>query len=132
MAKRFYPAVFTEENEGGYSVSFPDLPGCFTEGDTLEQAYEMAFDAIGLYVHSADGETSFPMASNPKQLKAGDNEFVVLVEFDLIEYLKKHDPTLVKKTLTIPAWVNKAGERNGINFSATLTEAVIEKIDLAN
>jgi len=131
MSKRFYPAVFTEENEGGYSVSFPDLPGCFTEGNTLEQAHAMAVDAIGLYIHQEDGQVKLPRVSDPKQIKVGTNEFVALIEFDLLDYLKKHDPTLIKKTLTIPAWVNQAGERNGINFSATLTEAVIEKLDRA-
>lgn len=125
MSKRFYPAVFTEEKESGYSVQFPDLPGCITEGDTLEQAYEMAFDAIGLYL---DGQHNFPKASNPKHIQAAENAFVALVEFDLSEYLKKHDTRLVKKTLTIPSWVNVAGEKHGINFSATLTEAIIEKL----
>ena len=48
MTKLFYPAVFHPEDTG-YSVSVPDLDGCFMEGDTLEEAYEMAFDAIGLH-----------------------------------------------------------------------------------
>lgn len=126
MPKHFYPAIFTEESNG-YSVSFPDLDGCFTEGDTLEEAYQMAFDAIGLYADN-NGVFSFPAASNPKEISVQPNEFVVLIEFDEEEYRKRHSNKLVKKTLTIPEWVNLAAEQRGINFSATLTKALIEKI----
>ena len=123
MSKRFYPAVFRQENDG-YSVSFPDLNGCFTEGDTLDEAYAMAIDAIGLYLQMTDGSFRFPVASNPRDLSLANDEFVVLIEFDELDYLRKHDTKAVKKTLTIPSWLNAKAEEAGINFSQTLQEAL--------
>ena len=50
MNKLFYPAIFHIADEGGFWVSFPDIPECLTEGDNIEQAYEMAVDALGLCI----------------------------------------------------------------------------------
>ena len=52
MSKLFYPAIFHEAEEGGFWVSFPDFPECFTDGDNMEQVYEMAVDALGLAITS--------------------------------------------------------------------------------
>lgn len=128
MSKRFYPAVFRQEPDG-YSVSFPDLDGCFTEGDTLDEAYAMAIEAIGLYLQMSEGTFRFPAASNPKDISLSKDEFVVLIEFDETEYLKRHDTRSVKKTLTIPSWLNTRAEEAGINFSQTLQEALKNQLD---
>jgi len=127
MSKCFYPAVFTPE-EIGYSVAFPDLPGCFTEGDTLEEAYEMAFAALGLFLQGEDGAFIYPPAGNPADLPCEKGAFVALVEFDEAEYRRRHGMHLVKKTITIPAWVNASAEKMGINFSATLTDTLVSMI----
>ena len=65
MFKKFYPAIFTKESDG-YSVVVPDFDGCFTEGDTIEETYEMTFDAIGLYLSDIiEGNKTLPKASDP-------------------------------------------------------------------
>jgi len=125
MSKHFYPAVFTEE-ETGYSIHFPDLDGCFTEGDTLDEGYEMAFDAIGLYLQQQDSGFVFPKSSNPKNIKINENEFIALIEFDEMEYLKKHDNKAVKKTLTIPSWLNSQAENANAPFSRILQDGLKE------
>jgi len=127
MAKHFYPAVFTPEDIG-YSVSFPDLPGCFTEGDTLEESYEMASAALGLYLESEGGTFIYPPARLPNEIPCKDGAFAALVEFDETEYRRRHGMQLVKKTITIPSWVNASAERLGINFSATLTDTLVGMI----
>ena len=127
MNKIYYPAVFTAEDVG-FSVKFPDLPGCYTEGDTIEEAYEMSVSAIGLYSQTEGGEFNFPKASAPNEIKLNSDEVLVLIEFDPIEYLKKTGSKSVKKTLTIPAWLNAAALEKKINFSKTLQEALIAKI----
>jgi len=127
MSKYFYPAVFTPE-ETGYSVSFPDLSGCFTEGGTLEEAYEMAFAALGLYLQTEEGAFIYPPAGNPADIACENGAFVALVEFDEAEYRRRHGLHLVKKTITIPAWVNASAEKMGINFSATLTDTLVSMI----
>lgn len=130
MAKHLYPAVFTEEQDG-YSITFPDFEGCFSEGDTLEEAYEMAIDALGLYLEDTEKDFEYPQASNPKNIQTKDNEFVVMIEFDMIEYMKKHNDRAIKKTLTIPAWLNELAVKENVNFSQTLQNALVEQLKIA-
>ena len=131
MPKHYYPAIFTEEDIG-YSVRFPDLDGCFTEGDTLDEAYEMAFDAIGLYLQQQDGCFILPLGGNPKEVTTGCNEFVALIEFDEVEYLKKNDSKSVKKTLTVPSWLNHQAEKANAPFSQILQQGLKEYLHIAD
>jgi len=129
MAKHFYPVIFHKEETGSYSVFVPDLPGCNTEGENLEVAYGMASDAIGLYLEGMK-EEEYPVRSDPKDIAVKDNEFVVLVEFNKLEYDKKNNTKAVKKTLTIPAWLNERAEKEHVNFSSLLQEALKEKLNV--
>lgn len=130
MAKHFYPAIFTEEKEG-YSVSFPDLEGCFSEGNTLDEACEMAKDAIGLFLEDQESKLfECPAPSNLKSIKCEENEHVVLIEFDEIKYKNKHSSKAVKKTLTIPQWLNDMAIKDGINFSGVLQNALMEQLHI--
>ena len=124
MKKKFYPSVFTKEDVG-YSVRFPDLPGCYTEGDTLEQACSMAEEALGLYLENNETGSfnDFP-ASDITDIKTSENECVVLIGFDELEYRKRHNNKAVKKTLSIPQWLNIMAEENNINFSQVLQDAL--------
>lgn len=109
----------------------PDLAGCYTQGDTLEQVYEMAFDAIGLYISDLIAENkAIPVASAPNEVPKGPDDFVVLMDFDFEKYSEKYDSRSVKKTLTIPAWLNTMSEQRGVNFSAVLQEALKENLRL--
>lgn len=129
MNKLFYPAIFHIAEEGGFWISFPDLPECFSDGDNMAEAYEMASDALGLALSSrlADKE-ELPAASSPELIELKGNEFLVAVEFDLVSYRKKHNSKAVKKTLSIPEWLNEEAVSLGINFSQVLQEALIAKI----
>lgn len=127
MSKYFYPAIFHKEQTGGYSVFIVDLAGCNTEGETLEEAYKMACDAIGLYLDGVK-ESDYPERSKPEEIKIEDGEFVSIIEFDRIAYEKKYNSKAVKKTLSIPAWLNELAEENHINFSGVLQSALKEKL----
>lgn len=127
----YYPAIFTKE-EVGFSVRFPDLPGCYTEGDTIEDAYRMSASAIGLYLQNESGDFAFPEASAPNCIEAESDEFVVLIKFDLVEYLKNTSNKSVKKTLTIPSWLNNLAEQNNVNFSNVLQNALKEYLNVSN
>ncbi|MBQ8836250.1 MAG: type II toxin-antitoxin system HicB family antitoxin [Clostridia bacterium] len=130
MKKLFYPAVFQKE-EIGYSVYVPDIPGCNTQGDTLEEAYEMAFDAIGICVaEEIETKGAVPTPSSPETIDHCEDEFVVLIDFDFDEYCRKYDNRAVKKTLTIPAWLNTMAEKSNINFSLILQDALKTKLNL--
>ena len=126
LKKLFYPAIFTPEDDGGYSVAFPDMDGCFTQGETIEEAYEMAFDALGLEIEFLESEKrTIPSPSAPNAINK--NEFVAIIEFDMLEYQKKHNSKAVKKTLTIPQWLNEEAMAKNINFSQVLQEALLIK-----
>ncbi len=130
MDRLFYPAVFHKAEEGGFWISFPDIPECLTQGDDMQQAYEMAVEALGLSLTTMEeaGE-EFPKASSPEQINMKDG-FLVIVEFDMAEYRRKHCSRAVKKTLSIPEWLNEAAIRQNINFSQVLQEALMQKIDM--
>ena len=121
----YYPAVFFRE-DNGFSVRFPDFTGCYTEGDTLEEAYKMSESAIGLYAQNDNGSFNFPNASTPDSIELSEGEFLVLVKFNLVEYIKNTSDKAVKKTLTIPSWLNNLAEQNNVNFSNVLQNALKE------
>jgi predicted RNase H-like HicB family nuclease len=127
--KYVYPAYFYPESDGRFSVEFTDFE-LATFGDDLVDAMYMAADAAAGRILSmlADGE-ELPKPSDAKNLKPDDPEgFVSMVFIDLESLKSNHDEKPVKKTLTIPSWLNQAAERKNINFSATLKEALVEKI----
>lgn len=129
MKRLFYPAIFQPEDEGGYSIFFPDVRGCNTDCDTMEEGYEMAFDALGLMLsYMMEQKETLPSASNPSDITLEGNQFLVVIEFSLDAYRKKHNSKAVKKTLSIPEWLNEEAVAMGINFSKTLQEALMEKI----
>ncbi len=129
MKKLFYPALFHKAEEGGFWITFPDLPECITEGDDMQEAYEMASDALGLAIVSRE-ESNEPLPT-PSELDAIPSEpdaFCVVVEFDLLSYQRKHNSRAVKKTLSIPEWLNQAAIEMNINFSQVLQDALIQKV----
>lgn len=132
-----YPACFLKE-ETGYSVIFPDLNNLATCGDTLDEALTMSVDCLAGYLYwlQKDGETA-PAASPMDKINlveiakeaevSPDESFINIVTVDVAEYAKTHFEKSVKKTLTIPAWLNTAALEQNINFSQVLQEALLKK-----
>ena len=129
MARYSYPAIFTPEESGGYSVNFPDLEGCYTEGDDRTDAIYMAEDvlALVLYGYEKDGR-AIPQPSQSFDLK--DGEFMNYIACDTMEYRKMYNNKAVKKTLTIPEWLNEEATAIGVNFSQVLQEALMAKVQM--
>lgn len=126
MKKIYYPVLFHPEGSG-YSVSVPDLDGCFSQGETVEEAVEMVQDAIGLYLEDVE---TVPTPSRPESLRTTGNDFLMVVPYDEVDYKRKHDTKSVKKTLTIPAWLNDAAESAHINFSSVLQAGLKKQLNL--
>ena len=126
-----YPAVFTALEDGKYEVVFPDLEGCYTFGDDLKDAIGMAEDvlALTLYEYESD-KMEIPVPSKRESLKLEDNQFVNYVAADTMEYRKRFNNKAVKKTLTIPEWMNDAAVTAGLNFSQVLQEALAQKLNM--
>lgn len=132
MSSYVYPATFTKEDTGDYSVVFNDLKGCATYGDTLSHAYEMATDALCLYLWSLeDKKLPIPAPTIPENKVISENEFVALIGADVDAYRRKMENKAVKKTLTIPSWLNEKAEEAGINFSQVLQRALKEELSIA-
>lgn len=130
MKKLFYPAIFHKAEEGGYWIDFPDIPECLTEGDTMEQAYEMAVDALGLALTSRYQEKeAIPIPTEPENISVKDG-FLVVIEFDMLAYQKRTNSKAIKKTLSIPQWLNEEACARNINFSQALQEALLIKIQM--
>ena len=129
MNKLFYPAIFHVAEEGGFWITFPDLPECMTQGDSMQEAYEMAVDALGFALTSREQEKQeIPTASEVNQIPVGKDEYCVIIEFDMLAYKKRTNSKAVKKTLSIPEWLNEEAVSLGINFSQVLQEALMQKI----
>ncbi|MCI8638774.1 MAG: type II toxin-antitoxin system HicB family antitoxin [Coprococcus sp.] len=127
----FYPAIFHKAEEGGFWISFPDLPECLTEGDDMTQAYEMAVDALGLALTSRETENEpLPAPSDPTAISVDKDSFLVVIEFDMLAYKKRTNPQAVKKTLSIPEWLNEEATAIGVNFSQVLQEALMQKLQI--
>lgn len=133
-----YPACFFEE-ENAYSVVFPDLDHLSTCGDSLEDAMKAAVDCLAGYLYSSKKEGIRIPKASPMidiQLDALCVElkipqqcaFINMVAVDVNAYAKTHFEKSVKKTLTIPMWLNQAALEQNINFSQVLQEALIEKL----
>ena len=130
MDKLYYPAVMHPEEEGGYSVWLNDINGCVSQGETLAEAVENIKDALGLYYEdAAEGNSVLPAPSAPNSVELEPGEFVVVVEFSPSEYLQTRSTKAVKKTLSIPAWLNSMAEAQQINFSAVLQSALVERLN---
>ena len=132
MSKISYPAIFYEE-DNSYWVEFPDLEGCFSSGETIEEAFEDAKEAIGLYL-DRDEDMYNRIINKPSSVKdvclRNPSSIVMLVEYDSLEYAKKYKTKAVKKTLSIPEWLNDLAIKENVNFSSVLQEALVKKLHI--
>jgi len=123
-----YPAQFVNEDNGTISVYFPDLDGCHTYDDTIVGASLMAKDALEGYIEVIlEMERELPEPSNIKEISA-DNCFVMMVVADVLNMPGENKP--VKKTLSIPKWLDREATNAHLNFSGVLKDALIEQLKL--
>jgi len=131
MDIKIYPAVFKPQDDGGYTIQFYDADGCISEGDTVEEATVMAQEALGGVLVSLEEEgNNLPTPTDPSKIAVAENEFIVMISIDLDEFRRKYGQRAVKKTLTIPAWLNNAAEEAHINFSSVLQEALKKQLQV--
>lgn len=131
MAKYIYPAVFTPEKDGKFSINFPDISGCYTCGDDLADGMEMAQDALALMItHLEDEKREIPTASSINSLSVTEDEFATYISCDTTVYRRLMNKTAVKKTLSIPAWLNDSAVAAGLNFSQILQDALKQQLNI--
>jgi len=127
--KYVYPVIF-EEDDGKIGVTVPDIPSTFTYGDDMADAIFMAQDVIAMMLADyEDNDKKIPAPSKIEDIKT--KGIVSLVVADTDEWRKLVDNKAVKKTLTIPNWLNTKAEKAAINFSQTLQDALCAKLGIA-
>ncbi|KHM45452.1 pilus assembly protein HicB [Anaerovibrio lipolyticus] len=139
-----YPAIYCREKDNTYSVVFPDLNHLSTFGSTYREATEMAIDCLAGYLYELkqSGEPiPEPTPQNKIDIKAEADEdddykdediTVTMIHVDVEEYAKKYFNKLVKKTLSIPRWLNDKAISAGINFSQLLQNALKAELSMRN
>lgn len=130
--KLVYPAYFSPlEEKEGYCVTIPDLPGCVTEGDNLADAILNAIDAAsGWVLDELEDGNQAPKPTNQNEIKIEDEkDFVSMIALDMDAYAEKYGDKAIRKNCTIPAWLNTICEKQQINFSQVLQEALQDKLN---
>ena len=129
--KYVYPAIFGQDNNKVYLVSFPDLDGCYTDGATLEEALENAKDVLNLKLWDMEEKKEIiPVPSDPRKIKTAKTEFISLISADTLAYQKLYDKKSVKKTLSIPRWLDNLAIENNVNFSNILQNALKKQLNV--
>ena len=134
-----YPACFFKNENNVYSVIFPDLNWLATQGENLEEAITMAVECLAGYLYTCKQDNdSIPAPSPMSEISINNivaeleiepkEAFINMISVDVESYAKKHFEKSVRKTLTIPAWLNTLALEQGINFSQTLQEALLAKV----
>lgn len=126
-----YPAVFSYEDDKEIAVVFPDL-GLATSGADDADALFSARDALGgrLELMEEAGE-EIPAPSRASDIQVAANERVSLVDVYMPSVRMEGVTKAVKRTVTLPAWLNAKAMELGINFSQVLQEALQRRIGAA-
>ena len=122
--KYIYPAILYYD-DGQISVKVPDLPGCFTYGTNKAEALLMAKDAVEMWLWDAENKQE-PIPPASDSLTIETEEIFTLIVADTDEYRKLNDTKAVKKTLSIPSWLNYQAQKANAPFSQILQQGLKE------
>jgi predicted RNase H-like HicB family nuclease len=132
MPKHTYPAVFEKEAEGGYSIYFPDIEGCYTQGDDITEGMESAADALCLMLYELEKSGKpLPPMTNTNDISCGRDDIVTLITCNTKFYKNYFEGKSVKINTTIPLWLKEEGEKRNVNFSQILQTGLKEHLGIA-
>jgi predicted RNase H-like HicB family nuclease len=127
-----YPAVFHYADDG-ISIEFPDLPGCLTCGNTTEEALLMAKEALELHLFGMEQDGDIiPPPSELTNIKLESNERLILIDVFMPAVRDEQQNRAIKKTLTIPKWLNDVAEKQNVNFSQILQSGLKQHLGMYN
>ena len=125
MAEYVYPAIFHPNEDGSFTITYPDLPGCISEGKSLGNAMYMAQSALTQWIeYLTDKKQEIPTARNLNEIETFQNEFVSLIRADV------KDGRAVKRTVSIPKWMDDKVSEAGLSLSRVLQDALKERLNL--
>lgn len=120
-----YPAIFEQNDDNSYTITFPDLPGCISEGKSLANALYMAQSALTQWIeYLLDEKESIPNASQIQNINLTKNQFANLVRADI------RDNRAIRRTVSIPGWLDVKASEAGISLSKILQDALKERLKL--
>ncbi|MCR4442157.1 MAG: type II toxin-antitoxin system HicB family antitoxin [Peptococcaceae bacterium] len=120
-----YPAIFEHNDDGSYTITFPDLPGCISEGKSLSNAMDMAQKALTQWIeYLLDEKEPIPEPSDIKNIIPADNQFVNLVQAQI------RDNRAVRRTVSIPGWLDAKATEAGLSLSKILQDALKERLGI--
>ena len=130
--KYVYPAIFTPDGDG-FSIAFPDIGMGATQGDDIVDGLEMAHDfLVGAMIMLEDTGEDTPLPSNLHSMTLNEGQFASFVSVDTAEHRRKTESRAIKKTLTLPSWLNARAEDAGVNFSQVLQRALKEELQIVD
>ena len=123
--QKAYPAIFKKEENGLYAIDFPDIPQCYTSGENEADGFIMAVDILNirLYEIEKSGEM-LPKPSKLEDIPPPKSGFITVIFGDTDVYRRREKGKSVKKTLSVPEWLNEQGEAAGLNFSRVLQDGL--------
>lgn len=125
MAEYVYPAIFHPNEDGSFTITYPDLPGCISEGNSLGNAMYMAQSALTQWIeYLTDRKQEIPPASSLDRLEAAPGEFANLIRADI------KDGRAVKRTVSIPKWMDDMVAESGLSLSRVLQDALKERLNV--
>ncbi|MDE7313467.1 MAG: type II toxin-antitoxin system HicB family antitoxin [Eubacterium sp.] len=123
MADYVYPAIFHPNEDGSFTINYPDLPGCISEGKSLGNAMYMAQSALTQWLeYLTDKKQEIPPASNLKDFDTAPGEFVNFIRAEM------KDGRAVKRTVSIPKWMDDKVTESGLSLSRVLQDALKERL----
>ncbi len=127
--KLTYPACFYPDADGSFAVVVPDLPGCVSGGKDLPEAIALATDAAsGWVLDELESGNPAPLASDIKTVVADSGGFVSLLLLDMAAYAEKYGDKVVRKNVTVPAWMCTYAESHDLSLSKVLQTALEQMV----
>ena len=126
-----FPGVFIYKKGGDIGIYFPDLDGCVSSGDNEQMASHNAKEALSLHLYGMEQDNDpIPEPSSIVNIVLNEDERLIFVEVFMPPFRAKQSNKFVKKTLTIPQWLNIEAERAGVNFSQLLQASLKEHLGI--
>jgi predicted RNase H-like HicB family nuclease len=114
-----YAAILEPNDDGSYTVTFPDLPGCISEGKDLPDALRMAERALSQRIeYLGDTNLPYPDPTDISEVKAGKGALVNLI------WARLRDNKAIRRTVSIPKWMDEQASTEGLSLSRVLQDAL--------
>ena len=125
MAEHIYPAIFHSNDDDSFTITYPDLPGCISEGKSLGNAMYMAQSALTQWIeYLNEKKQDIPAPSPIKSIQTTSEEFASLIRVEI------RDSLAVKRTVSIPKWMDDKVSEAGLSLSRVLQDALKERLNI--